>query len=110
MHQGIYEELKRVAKEQRLTNYADIAPLAGLSMDDPTDRNRIADILGEISRFEHEQGRPMLSAVVILRDENIPGQGFFSLAKELGLYSAGDNFMFFVNELRRVHAEWSRSP
>lgn len=109
MHQGIYAELKRVAKEQRYTTYSDIAPLAKLDMEEPADRVEIGQLLDEISRFEHSQGRPMLSATVIHRDDNIPGQGFFKLARQLGLYRGGDEFMFFIDELKRVHAYWERA-
>ena len=106
MHQAIYEQLKRIAKVQTTTTYTEIAPLAGLVMCNPTDRNEIARILGEISTYEHSQGRPLLSAVVILQDKNIPGQGFFTLARELGLYSGGDDLSFFCRELVKVHETW----
>lgn len=106
MNAKIIEKLKAVARAQDVTTYSDIAPLAGLDMSSPDDRNRIAEILGEISRHEHAQGHPMLSAVVIHRDNNIPGQGFFTLGRELGLYKGSNDLMFFVNELRRVHDFW----
>ena len=107
--QAIHEELVRVARSQQVVNYSDIAPLAGLNMDSPEDRNRIADILDDISRAEHSHGNPLLSAVVIRRDRNMPGAGFFNLAKRLGLYTAGDDFQYWLQELRRVHDYWTSS-
>ena len=65
--EAIYQELLLVAKGSNLTNYSDIAPLAGLDMGLPPDRNSMASILDEISRSEHENGRPLLSAVVVLK-------------------------------------------
>ena len=106
MHKAIYEKLKAVAKAQDLTSYAEIAPLAGLDMEKPDDRNKLAEILGEISTHEHEQKLPLLSAVVILKGQNIPGQGFFNLAKELGVYTGHDNLKYFIQELRKVHDYW----
>jgi hypothetical protein len=106
MHQAIYERLRQIAKAQNTTTYSEVAPLAGLDMANPADRNEIARILGEISSFEHGQGRPMLSAVVMLQGDNMPGQGFFTLARELGLYTGGDDLTFFARELARVHASW----
>ena len=108
MHEAIYERLKAVAMAGSVTTYADIAPMAGLDMSNPDHRNRIGEILGEISSAEHAQGRPMLSAVVIQKDNNIPGSGFFTLAKQLGLYSGADDVVFFVKELRRVHNYWTQ--
>ena len=105
--QAIHEELLRVARSGQVVNYSDVAPLAGLNMDSPQDRNQIADILDDISRAEHDAGKPLLSAVVIRRDKNMPGTGFFTLAKRLGLHRGGDDLQYWLEELRRVHDYWS---
>ena len=104
---AIREELLRVAKIGSYINYSDVAPLAGLDMDLPHDRNEIADILDGISQAEHDAGRPLLSAVVIRRDKNKPGRGFFVLARRLGLYRGGDDLGYWLAELRRVHDHWA---
>ena len=104
--QAIYDELRRVAKDGSITRYSHIAPLAKLNMDLPQDRSRIADILDDISRSEHGSVRPLLSAVVIRIDTNIPGQGFFNLAKSLSLPGADDDVQFWVKEVQRVHDHW----
>ncbi len=105
--QDIHEELLRVAKTGGYVNYSDVAPLAGLNMELAHDRNQIARILDGISQSEHDAGRPLLSAVVVRKDENIPGNGFFALAKRLGLHTGGDNLDFCLAELRRVHDHWA---
>lgn len=106
MNEEIYQRLLSVARSQGLITYSDIAPLAGLDMGNAVDRNEIGRLLGDISTFEHQQGRPLLSAVVIHRDNNIPGEGFFTLARELGIYNENDDLLFFIQELRRVHDYW----
>ena len=106
MHTAIYERLKAVAKAGSVITYGEIAPLADLDMANPDDRNRISEILDEISIYEHQQGHPLLSTVVILRDDNIPGQGYFKMARRVGVYRGNDDFLFFHNELRRVHDFW----
>ena len=106
MHKGIYDKLKEVAKSGQVIHYSKIAPLAGLEMSLQEDRNHIANILDEISIFEHNQNRPLLSAVVIHKEDNIPGQGFFKMARGVGLYKGNDNFLFFIEELRHVHDYW----
>ena len=105
--QAIYEKLLRAARTEDTVNYSDIAPLASLNMDLAHDRNQIAGILDGISQAEHDAGRPLLSAVVIRKDENMPGNGFFTLAKRLGLHKGGDNLGFWLAELRRVHDHWA---
>ena len=108
MHKEIYDKLKAVAKAGQVTHYSEVAPLAGLDMSLQEDRNRIATILDEISTFEHHKGHPLLSAVVIHKEDNMPGQGFFTLGRRLGLHKGEDNFLFFIQELRRVHDYWNK--
>lgn len=108
LHRPIYEVLKRVAREQRLTTYSDIAPLAALDMENPAHRDAMREILGKISTYEHQNGRPMLTAVVVHKQDGRPGDGFFELAQHLGLMAkGGDREGFFVRELARVHQHWN---
>lgn len=107
MHSDIYEKLGSVAQSRGTIAYGEVAPLAGLDMSNPADRNEIARILGEISTYEHEQGHPMLSAVVVLNDSGLPGTGFFTLAGDLGKFDGTDDLAFFAGELRRVHDHWA---
>src|SRR2546426_2853109 len=44
MHQTIYDELKSVASRQEMTTYSAIAPLAGLDMDNPADRDAMRQL------------------------------------------------------------------
>jgi hypothetical protein len=108
VHHGIYDRLVQVARSGDLVTYGEIAPLAGLDMADPGDRSRIAHILGEISTEEHQLGRPLLSAVVVLQDQNKPGEGFFHLARELGVYQGKSDDDYFVQEVKRVHQYWKK--
>jgi hypothetical protein len=50
-------------------------------------RGEIGRILGEISRFEHNETRPLLSSLVVSKGENYQGDGFYKLAEELGFGS-----------------------
>lgn len=106
-HQNIYERLKQVARAGDLITYSEIAPLAGLNMESQVDRNKIGDILGDISTNKHN--RPMLSAIVVHKDGGLPGEGFFNLARSLGLHHAHGEFAdmeFFVQEVKKVHSYW----
>lgn len=106
MNEAIYHRLIEVARSGGYLTYSDIAPLAGLDMGSQADRTEIGRLLGEISTFEHVQGRPLLSAIVIHRDNNIPGPGFFVLARELNLHHGTDDFLFFIREFQRVQDYW----
>ena len=90
-----------------MIGYSEAAPLVGLDMTKPGHRRRMYIMLERISRHEHEEGRPLLSAVVIHLNRNTPGNGFFTLADELGLFRGRCRLTYFVNELRRVHDYWA---
>jgi len=107
----LYSELVRLAKNNFLAAYSEVALLIGLSMDNEEDRNEIADLLGEIAVHEYKAGRPMLTALVVHRgNDNNPGEGFFSIAHELGLYNGSrdsmDRLIFWSNQVTEVHNHW----
>lgn len=109
MTRDIYERLKEVARAGESITYAEIAPMAGLDMSKPADRNEIGRILGTISTREYEEDRPLLSAVVVRSDSRYPGKGFFTLAQELGIYDGSDDWAFFERQLARVHECWMKT-
>lgn len=109
--QALMDRLQAVARTGGTTTYSDVAPYAGIDIGNPHFGSPLGLILDEVNRVEYRQGRPLLSAVVILKDGNMPGRGFFECARELRRYSGkGDleHLGFWVEELRRVHDYWSR--
>ena len=107
MHEGIYEELKDKARSGGITFYGVIAPLADLDMGSEHGRAELGRLLGEISTYEHEQERPLLSAIVVHQNDGRPGQGFYSLAHDLSLLLADrDRDTYWQEEVKRVHGYW----
>ena len=101
----IYHKLIDVARAGEIISYNDIGKIRNLR-----GRSReLFQVLDYINRYEHQQGHPMLSAVVISTVKNLPGMGFFKLARNLGVYQESSNLLFWVNELHRVHDFWSPS-
>ena len=104
MEQIIYEKLQTVARAHELTNYTEVGALVSLGPHDV----RLWAMLDEINRFEHEHKRPMISAVVIAKEENRPGSGFWVCASDLGEFiMGGDEDRFWNDELRRVWEYWT---
>jgi hypothetical protein len=66
------------------------------------------DALGHVSRYEHEHGRPLLSALVTAVDTDKPGKGFAEFAESLGI-QVGDPDTFWSEEVSRVVKFWSSS-
>lgn len=66
---------------------------------------RLFHILGEVSTDEARAGRGMLSALVVSAGDNMPGSGFFELAKKLG--RKGDDLTVWMNELNKLAGVWA---
>ena len=67
-------------------------------------------LLGEISTEEVIARRPMLSSVVVQKDEHVPGQGFFDLAREVSVYNKGhSDEMIWSRELGFTHDYWVKN-
>jgi hypothetical protein len=102
----VYERLIEVARAKSITNYSDVGQLVGLDMGTEVGRIRIAQILDDINHYEHGQNGPMLSAVVIRQDINMPGSGFFECARGLGRDVGDNELLFWINQLNQVHNYW----
>lgn len=106
----IAQRLVEAAKAEQTVTYSDLGALIGLNMGQPDQRQRLSNLLGEINTEEHRHGRPMLSAVAVLKGEGRPGQGFFEICHWLGVYSGNKDSKvqdeFFIAELQRVHDYW----
>jgi hypothetical protein len=104
--QIIYDRLTEVARVQNTTTYSEVGELVGLDMSSEVGRIRIAQILDDINWYESKGDRPMLSSVVILKNQKIPGVGYFECARALEKYHGNDDLSFWSHELNEVHNHW----
>jgi len=88
----IYKRLKDIAKRQETITYSQIAMDCGFSYSSVEERKQFHELLGEISKFEVKNLRPMLSILVHHKGdiERTPGKGFFDLANELNQRKRGE--------------------
>lgn len=100
--------LIREAKRKSIITYGDLIKEAHLELDmsNPYHRSLLGNILGDVSEYEHEADRPLLSCVAVSKDYK-HSQGFYNLAKYLG-YSSNDWPKFAIDELNKAHAFWSK--
>lgn len=108
----LYERLIQLAKTKALAAYSDVAPLIGLDMSKDRDRDEIARKLGDIVLYEKENGRPMLTALIVhYGNDNNPGEGFFSAAEKIGLCKGSrdpiNRLTFWSNQVTLVHNHWT---
>lgn len=89
MNETVRHYLIEKARQRTMqtATYQEVSNNCGLGLnmqENPNDRTIIGEILGEISVFENNQGRPLLSALVIRAGDNYEGDGFYKLAETLG--------------------------
>lgn len=68
--------------------YEAIGQLLGLDLGLESHRQILSKTLGEISAFEYEQGRPLISSIAIYKTKNDHGYGFYNLCEELEIGKA----------------------
>lgn len=74
-------------------------------------RAEIGRILGDISRYEHEQGRPLLSSLVISKGDSYQGDGFYKMAEELGFGNwkkLKADISFEIGQMNECYEFWGR--
>ncbi len=102
----VYNELITAARYRGTFTYQEIAQIMGLPLSGNHMSNQIGWMLGEITRDEVLNGRPMLSAIAV-NVHGKPGPGFFPIAKELGnLKEDEDESNFWQTECKAVYDTW----
>jgi hypothetical protein len=70
----------------------------------------IGKLLGHISAYEHENGRPLLSALVVQSGTYQPGNGFAGIGRELGYQiQSGQERAFWRNQVEEIVRYWTSS-
>jgi 5-methylcytosine-specific restriction enzyme A len=110
IHKDIYQKLQNAAMSESSVTYSTLAAMAGLDMEMQEDRTKLGEILGNISTYEHENNRPLLSVIAWFKGKTEPSKGFYNLAKSLDLYSpTEDKDEFFIKELTEVYNYWGNA-
>jgi hypothetical protein len=94
--------LIEVASRGRHITYQDLARRARLRWNHASARDRrlLGSLLGAVSHHEYSHGRPMLTAIVVRKDNKLPGKGFW------GFEDFPVSREFCDSERKRVHDFW----
>lgn len=101
----------RAAREGRYLSYKELADESGTVWSKV--RYAMNGHLGDLIRYAHSRGWPLLSAIVVNQDNVATGKmepttlkGFVEAAKELG-FAVADDEAFLVEQQRRVF-DWAK--
>ena len=94
--------IETVKGSEKIISYSNLAEkIKTLQLEPHSDA--LATMLRDISIDETNQGRGMLSVIVIHKDgDMMPGKGFFDLAKELNKKGISDKVKFWSDEFNKV--------
>jgi len=112
MNDTVREHLIDLAHAGKTVTYQDLAIACGLKLDLSLElhRARIGEILGDISVYEYNAGRPLLSVVAVLAETKLPSDGFYRLAEQLGFGTVKrlKQDLFGEMEMGRCFEFWRR--
>jgi hypothetical protein len=103
----LQDYLIQIARKKDLTTYTEAGKVIGLDMASESGRILIAQILDEINIDEVSQGYPMISSLVIYKDNGRPGPGYFNCARGLNKLRDNDEDGFWAKEVAAVHNWWA---
>jgi hypothetical protein len=111
----VREYLINLAKQRKTCGYKELAEDIvgkGSYTIGNHDGKVVAHTAGEVSKDEARENHPLLSALIVNQATNLPGGGFFKLAKDLGLFhgdvdSAEDQRQYTKYEHARIYNYWS---
>lgn len=70
----------------------------------------LGQTLGEISEYEHNQGRPLLSAIAVSKVKGMPNPGFWGLPSVPPRLTERQQPIFWARELVRLLDWWQSHP
>jgi hypothetical protein len=109
MNETLFRDLIEVARARRTITYQEAAEVVRLDLRSSGQRAELSAMLRAISLHEHQQGRPLLSVVVVSEATNFPGRGFFRLLESLCFTIKDTEEAVYERELSRVHEHWARA-
>jgi hypothetical protein len=99
--------IQAASQEDAFVHYDEVAEILGLSSERLDHSTVMSQELDAISTCEHQHGRPLLTAVVVHKEDLCPGSGFFKMAKRNGKQRPDeDDDAFFIAELTLVRQHW----
>ena len=100
-------ELIKRAKQRAMIPYSELVALVN-AVNFKAHDQRLFAMLGQVSLEEDEQGRPLLSVLVVHKNGDMkPGPGFFELANSLGR-DTRDADKAWIAETQKVYQYWNK--
>ena len=111
MNTQVRKYLIEVARKRKTCTYSEVNEACGLGLkwEGDHDSAEIGRVLGEISEYEYNHNRPLISAIVFRKGTTEVGEGFYGLCEEIGLGTRTrlKKRLFAEAEAGRSHDFWN---
>ena len=92
------------ARHRALITYSELARnVTGVELPTEGWSGHLFWLLGQIAMDEAQAGRPLLSALVVRKQEGTPGLGFFQAAGNAGIGDGTESEALWVQEFIKAH-------
>ena len=90
--------------------YEAVGQMLGLNLALDPDRHILSKTLGEISAFEYNNDRPLISSIAIYKQKNDHGYGFYNLCEELKIGKAShlSEQLFGFTQIEECKRFWKK--
>ena len=112
MNQEVRLFLIELARKKKTITYQDLSDSCNLKLimrDSEFARAEMGRILGDISTFEFNNKRPLISSLVLSKGDNYQGDGFYKLAETLGFGNwkkLKNDISFEVGQMNACYDFW----
>lgn len=112
MNENVRNHLIEIARKGKTITYQELSDQCKLGLimrESVFARAEIGRILGEISTFEHNNNRPLISSLVIGKGDNYQGDGFYKLCEELGFgkwEKLKNDIAFEIGQMNACYEFW----
>jgi hypothetical protein len=112
MNQEVRLFLIELARRKRTITYQERSDACNLKLvmrDSEYARAKMGRILGQISTFEFNNKRPLISSLVLSKGDNYQGDGFYKLAETLGFGSwkkLKNDISFEIGQMNACYEFW----
>lgn len=102
--------VQKIKNEGNIITYKELANSIGMDVSSASLRRELGGLLGDLSSYSFDNGMPLISALVVRKDADRPGNGFYTLYEEKKGIKIKDKDIVFIDELNKIlqYDNWDR--
>lgn len=102
--------VQRIKNERDTITYKELANNIGMDVGSAGFGRELGGLIGDLSSYSFDNGMPLISVLVVRKEDYRPGSGFYTLYKQKKGINVKDKEVVFIDELNKVlhYDNWDR--